>query len=38
MYDMNKALKDTEIGSFSERIWSLDNLNIYKSFISNSQQ
>lgn len=38
MYDMNKALKDTEIGSFSERIWSLDNLNIYKSFISNLQQ
>jgi len=33
MYDMNKALTDTEEGKFSERIWSLDNLSIYKSFI-----
>jgi 3'-5' exoribonuclease len=29
MYDMKKALKDTEKGKFSERIWSLDNLSIY---------
>jgi len=34
MYDMNKALKDTEQGKFSERIWSLDNISIYKSFIN----
>jgi len=34
MYDMNKALTDTEEGKFSERIWSLDNLSIYKSFIN----
>lgn len=34
MYDMNKALTDTEQGKFSERIWSLDNLSIYKSFIN----
>ena len=34
MYDMNKALTDTEKGKFSERIWSLDNISIYKSFIS----
>lgn len=34
MYDMNKALTDTEEGKFSERIWSLDNISIYKSFIS----
>ena len=34
MYDMNKALTDTEEGKFSERIWSLDNISIYKSFIN----
>jgi 3'-5' exoribonuclease len=34
MYDMKKALTDTEQGKFSERIWSLDNLSIYKSFIN----
>lgn len=34
MYDMNKALGDTEEGKFSERIWSLDNLSVYKSFIN----
>lgn len=34
MYDMNKALGDTEEGRFSERIWSLDNISIYKSFIN----
>lgn len=34
MYDMNKALGDTEEGRFSERIWSLDNISVYKSFIN----
>ncbi|MGH4119105.1 3'-5' exoribonuclease YhaM family protein [Clostridium sp.] len=34
MYDINKALRDTEEGKFSERIFSLDNISIYKSFIS----
>jgi 3'-5' exoribonuclease len=34
MYDMNKALKETEEGKFSERIFSLDNISIYKSFIN----
>ncbi|MGH4137514.1 3'-5' exoribonuclease YhaM family protein [Clostridium sp.] len=34
MYDMNKALTDIDQGKFSERIWSLDNLSIYKSFIN----
>ncbi len=34
MYDMNKALKDTAEGKFSERIWSLDSISIYKSFIN----
>ena len=34
MYDMNKALGDTIEGKFSERIWSLDNLSVYKSFIN----
>lgn len=33
MYDMKKALGDTEDGKFSERIWSLDNLSVYKSFV-----
>lgn len=32
MYDMNKALGDTAEGKFSERIWSLDNISVYKSF------
>jgi 3'-5' exoribonuclease len=34
MYDMNKALGDTVEGKFSERIWSLDNISVYKSFIN----
>lgn len=34
MYDMNKALRETEEGKFSERIFSLDNIGIYKSFIN----
>ena len=34
MYDMNKALGNTEEGKFSERIWSLDNISVYKSFIN----
>jgi len=33
MYDMNKALGDTKEGKFSERIRSLDNINVYKSFV-----
>ncbi|HEY8889279.1 MAG TPA: HD domain-containing protein [Clostridium sp.] len=33
MYDMNKALTETKEGKFSERIRSLDNINIYKSFV-----
>lgn len=33
MYDMNKALGDTKEGKFSERIRSLDNISIYKSFV-----
>lgn len=33
MYDMNKALGETEEGKFSERIWSLENVSVYKSFI-----
>lgn len=31
MYDMEQAADSTEIGSFSERIWSLENRSIYKS-------
>ncbi len=34
MYDMNKASRDTKEGKFSERIWSLDNISVYKSIIS----
>lgn len=30
MYDMQKAFETTEPGTFSERIWSLENRNIYK--------
>jgi len=33
MYDMNKALDNTKDGKFSERIRSLDNINVYKSFL-----
>jgi len=33
MYDMNKALTDTKEGKFSERIRSLDNINVYKGFV-----
>lgn len=31
MYDMEQAVESTEIGCFSERIWSLENRSIYKS-------
>lgn len=31
MYDMNKALLDVNDGEFSEKIYSLDNVSIYKS-------
>lgn len=31
MYDMNKALNETNVGCFSDRICSLDNISIYKS-------
>lgn len=31
MYDMNKALSDVNDGEFSEKIYSLDNVSIYKS-------
>lgn len=34
MYDMNKALGDTAEGRFSERIWSLDNVSVYKTFLT----
>ena len=34
MYDMNKALGDTEEGKFSERIRSLDNISVYKSSVN----
>jgi 3'-5' exoribonuclease len=34
MYDMNKAARDTKAGKFSERIRSLDNINVYRSTIS----
>ena len=34
MYDMNKAASDTKQGKFSERVRSLDNINVYKSTIS----
>ena len=30
MYDMEEALKNTESGGFSDRIWTLDNRRIYK--------
>ncbi|SHJ85586.1 3'-5' exoribonuclease [Hathewaya proteolytica DSM 3090] len=30
MYDMNKALSSTEPGMFSDKIWSLDNLSVYR--------
>ncbi|MFR1710084.1 MAG: 3'-5' exoribonuclease YhaM family protein [Clostridium sp.] len=33
MYDMRKATKDLNPGEFSEKIYSLDGINIYKSFI-----
>lgn len=33
MYDMKKAIDDTEEGRFSERVWSLNNLSVYKSKI-----
>ncbi|MFT5872605.1 MAG: 3'-5' exoribonuclease [Clostridium sp.] len=33
MYDMNKALGDTEEGKFSDRIRSLDNISVYKRFV-----
>lgn len=31
MYDMQQAVESTEIGAFSERIWSLENRSVYKS-------
>lgn len=31
MYDMQQAIEGTETGSFSERIWSLENRSVYKS-------
>lgn len=31
MYDMNKALNETNTGCFSDRIMSLDNISVYKS-------
>ena len=31
MYDMEQAEEGTEPGSFSERIWSLENRSVYKS-------
>lgn len=33
MYDMRKATKDLNPGEFSEKIYSLDGINIYKSYI-----
>lgn len=38
LYDMNKAIKDIDYGTFSERVWSLDNLSVYKSFISKNNK
>ncbi|SHE75326.1 CMP-binding factor [Clostridium fallax] len=29
MYDMRKAIRETKVGDFSERIWSLENRRIY---------
>ncbi|GAA0116693.1 3'-5' exoribonuclease YhaM family protein [Clostridium senegalense] len=37
LYDMRKVLKDVECGEFSERVWSLDNLSIYKSYLSKNK-
>lgn len=31
MYDMEKALRDVEPGEFSDRIWVLNNISLYKS-------
>ena len=31
MYDMQQAISNTEVGKFSERIWSLENRSVYKS-------
>lgn len=33
MYDMRKATKDLDPGEFSEKVYSLDGVSIYKSFI-----
>ena len=30
MYDMQQAISNTEVGKFSERIWSLENRSVYK--------
>lgn len=35
MFDMKKALGDTEAGSFSERIWSLEGRKVYKTAMEN---
>jgi len=37
MYDMQKAISETEEGKFSEKIWSLDNLSIYRSKLKKEQ-
>lgn len=34
MYDMNKAMASTETGTFSDKIWSLENISIYKNNIN----
>ncbi len=33
MYDMRKATKDLNPGEFSEKVYSLDGINVYKSFL-----
>ena len=30
MFDMQEALEKTEPGGFSDRVWTLDNRNLYK--------
>lgn len=37
MYDMEKAINETEDGKFSEKVWSLDNLSIYRSKLKKEQ-
>ncbi|MDP4178567.1 MAG: HD domain-containing protein [Bacillota bacterium] len=38
MYDMSKAVSETNTGSFSSKIWSLENRKVYKSHISNEEK